>query len=1720
MVSQVLFGSFKNQTFLWRTILLSTHIFNQMEIMSKTRFVCREVFGGLFVVLCLVLLGLTPSTVYHVIVKLFREVTSSLLAPFFVPPPAAYSVWQADFPSEKAWRRKKWVQKKNRRDIPPDLDKILFINQRYAALCRAEERMREAALRVPTIGPKRDFEIARHARLSSVYLSIKEEVASLMNDLRVSVAPGSRFTEHASFASSISWYKAFTGSSISSDSSGQFVGEIGRIASYLTMLNYCHSYTHFLAIVTNFVLSQFPTESAEAIQLVIDSIADLPTVLEDQSSFGDFKFTSIADIWNSAKHCKTVDKLKKLLALLVFCGFVKSGKTKIGIFDFSDFYDQSSISKLRSADMVTYIIDVGSNLLDSVSYVWSTGDWRSLFSGITTSQKFYLEYSEVANEIALLRIGNLSVMTSTVMELHTRIQQLLKDVTKMAVSASPQENLLYIRYARELKSFLSDVDDYSSRMPIVPTPFSVVLTGSPGVGKSNLYNHVIVAVSNANGFPATSGDICVTNPSSKFDNEYYWHTVQIFDDIAQTVSIKREGLVSDLFIRIINNVPSHALKSESKEKGKVLYCAKLIIGTTNVPDLDARSEVVEPAAVLRRWNYFIDMKLKPQYCIDGGIALDPKKIGNATDLWSLTVSKYKVTNTNQSSGVGEGLKIVSRDDAGPLERVGLERVLHFLVKQSREHYTEQNALVKKVMASYSAGVCSHSLPMGVCSCCHTISIPTPVPSPPTVIGSPDSHFGGEDQAGFNDYKKKVHAYMDGFPVKALCFMIWCRTYLVTPLIMLSTYFSSFCAFLIVGHCSSPWRNAYHAYLYYAPQYLLSGLLSLLAIASGYYILVGAACAISVAFRQWWRRQNLLIKKLVEAIADVPPEWVVKYGRAREWWKRNRVWIGMATAFLLAARTAFCVVGKGNSAIASAEILSTSDPFFFKKGDAHGGVGSQERTIWAPPFVAPPELLSPITTITSRDLLGMLSNKLGYAEFVREDGVSAHCNIFPVSGVAWLAPYHVMKQGITRIIVRRSCGLTGSFACPITSSDWVRLGDTDMTLVNLVHGCTNRNFLPYFPEAVGDLSQLSAIMLNKTAECTVDQIRVTDLDGVKQFDEDGVKFSSFSYKTSKPTFVGLCIAPILVITKHPVIAGFHIRGITNGFDGLGHVVTHGMLLSGIHDLSKKSGYSPASLNVLDVQAEFTGSVHHKSPVNWLDSDVERSVTPIGAYVHKDGSPARRAIYNSEVKTTILSPALEARGNPNNWGPPMFKPSWKPFYAFLDGVSRTTHFWPNYREMATRDYLHKIDSAIDADPHFLDQVRVMSDAETLEGVPGVSSLEGMKLDTSLGFPYMKKKNTWFTRVPKADGSGWIVIPPDGFWDKIRAAETKMCGGDRLPFVFTNIPKDEAVKKGKEKVRIMSAGDIFGLTLMRKYCMSLSKLVIDNQFLFECSVGIVTPSKQWDAAAKHLLHFGDGRLIAGDYSAFDQFMPADYIERAFNILIHIAERAGYSDTAISVLKTMASEISHPLYESNGEFFLGHGSNPSGHGLTSIINSIVNSLYLRTCYYRLYAGKPPGSFSDNVNLLTFGDDNIMGVSERASLFNHVTIAAAMRECGVTYTTADKTPVVKEYISLSECTFLKRRFIFREEFGCYVGPIEIGSIYKSLHSTVRSKSISAEQQVADTIDTAMLESVFHGEEFYVSMRSLLRDACEDIGILAFVRDEAWVSYETRVADWHSRYNY
>lgn len=250
----------------------------------------------------------------------------------------------------------------------------------------------------------------------------------------------------------------------------------------------------------------------------------------------------------------------------------------------------------------------------------------------------------------------------------------------------------------------------------------------------------------------------------------------------------------------------------------------------------------------------------------------------------------------------------------------------------------------------------------------------------------------------------------------------------------------------------------------------------------------------------------------------------------------------------------------------------------------------------------------------------------------------------------------------------------------------------------------------------------------------------------------------------------------------------------------------------------------------------------------------------------------------------------------------------------------------------------------------------------------------------------------------------------------------------------------------------------------------------------------------------------------------MPAQLVTAAFSILIWVAEHlCEYPEEDIKLMKALVAEIVYPLMAYNGDMLMLFGSNPSGQNLTVIINSLVNSLLLRSCYYTKYPEEPAGTFTDYCAFGTYGDDVKGTVSVERPLFNHISFAEFLSTFDMKFTMPDKESIATEYMDADEADFLKRSNFVHPDLNANVGVLAEDSIFKRLHAHLQSKELTLEQQSAQNIDTSLHDWFYYGREKFEQRLAEMKEIASRAGIthLCHGFDK---SYEDRVQDWLRKY--
>ena len=488
-------------------------------------------------------------------------------------------------------------------------------------------------------------------------------------------------------------------------------------------------------------------------------------------------------------------------------------------------------------------------------------------------------------------------------------------------------------------------------------------------------------------------------------------------------------------------------------------------------------------------------------------------------------------------------------------------------------------------------------------------------------------------------------------------------------------------------------------------------------------------------------------------------------------------------------------------------------------------------------------------------------------------------------------------------------------------------------------------------------------------------------------------------------------------------------------------------------------------------------------------------------------------NSTVCISPMSHYLSEHGYKIKFARPVMK-GWKPWrIAALDLVKPITKLDSGILDKCVQSYISHVTSLISVDD-VKEQVHILDDFTAVNGAL-VAYVDKMNRNTSSGNPWKKSKRLFMTPLAPTKG----MMDPVSVDDEIMSRVQEIIGvyrqGRQAHPNFCAHLKDEPVsfKKAKEgKTRVFTGAPFDWSIVVRKYALGFTRLMQNNKIPFECAVATVAQSLEWQELFDHITKFGHDKIVAGDYKAFDKRMSPEEILAAFDVIKAIMRISGnYDDEDLTVVQCIAEDTAFALVDYNGDLVQLFGSNPSGNPLTVILNSIVNSLRMRYAYHVLNPSHEVDSFGNNVALITYGDDNIFGVSPSIDWYNHTSIQEAFASLDIVYTMADKEEESRPFIHIRESDFLKRKWRYDESMGCYLCPLAHDSIEKSLMVWNRSKTEPPESQAVDIIGTAVREYFFYGREVFEEKRGLLMrmvDEMEELDLKDWILESTFPTYD------------
>nr|QKI28879.1 hypothetical protein 1 [Lactuca sativa dicistroviridae] len=375
----------------------------------------------------------------------------------------------------------------------------------------------------------------------------------------------------------------------------------------------------------------------------------------------------------------------------------------------------------------------------------------------------------------------------------------------------------------------------------------------------------------------------------------------------------------------------------------------------------------------------------------------------------------------------------------------------------------------------------------------------------------------------------------------------------------------------------------------------------------------------------------------------------------------------------------------------------------------------------------------------------------------------------------------------------------------------------------------------------------------------------------------------------------------------------------------------------------------------------------------------------------------------------------------------------------------------------------------------QGRVLTYEEAVVGNPSMG-LKGIPRNTSAGYPdclIAEDKTFYWGSAEKYD-----LKTPNALrlQKEVEQLEEMLLRGERPFFVCRGFLKDETRKQGKG-ARYIAGTPVQYYILCRKYFGAM----VAAQLTTYKETGLCPGIREymdWPWLRGWLTRPG-GKCWDGDFKGFDSSqMPTFSAQIGEYINEWYSHRGGTAEE--NMVRTIL--LQDLLYSRH---LVGRGTNmntivqlgkslPSGHFLTAAFNSEYAMAALVCCYliltYRL-------DYWEQCACCTLGDDNGNGASDEvAGDYNQVTLAQCLGDhFGLTYTSAKKDGTLQPYTSIEECEFLKRGFHIVD--GKETCPLAEGSMLHSMYWVRESRCASKEQILADSCENALGELSLHGAE-------------------------------------------
>lgn len=495
-----------------------------------------------------------------------------------------------------------------------------------------------------------------------------------------------------------------------------------------------------------------------------------------------------------------------------------------------------------------------------------------------------------------------------------------------------------------------------------------------------------------------------------------------------------------------------------------------------------------------------------------------------------------------------------------------------------------------------------------------------------------------------------------------------------------------------------------------------------------------------------------------------------------------------------------------------------------------------------------------------------------------------------------------------------------------------------------------------------------------------------------------------------------------IGGHGVVCGMHIaEGRGNGY---------AKLIANSDEKFWKGQIKYLSLEVQPQAIINLQPIHAKSYLFQCDGSAEI----YGSFGHKNKM-------RSHLRHTLIHEALTERGVLTDFTFPKFDYNTHGSEIPLDATYSNLYPTISLKPVPRMHFC----KASQAFKNYLSKQRLVNDwrggilsvHESLNGVFGVKGMDGLKMDTSVGFGHTGIKRDYLVSSrPNAQLTPEIEAEVNKIHELLKE-------GTYDPPVLKCSLKDEVKKEGKLP-RLFMAAPMANTIVFRQYFLPIVHLIQSNPWLFRIMIGCNPHGPDWGKLKNRL--FRHKFQFAGDYKKFDKKQHRIGIQEIADFLAWLSQEfLGYSDIEACILYTFILTLANSILYANGDLFKIFGGNPSGNPATTIVNSLYNLfMYIAACL-------DCDIDWETHDIGTYGDDIVAGHDDQ-DFTQPFFQSFVMENFSLQYVdpSAKDELDVPDFTPPQGVTFLGRGFgktyALWDNGEMVLSPLKLESIYKMLH--------------------------------------------------------------------------